>query len=66
MLSYKKSATKVFQVCIGISIACDSFILELSISIQCTAIVEIMENTDFFKNTCFKENDNMAVEKISQ
>ena len=30
-----------------------------------TVIVEIVQNTDFFQNTCFKENDNMAVEKIS-
>ena len=63
----KKSATKVFQVCK--SIVYDTFILELSISIstaRCTVIVERMKNTDFFQNTCFTENDNMVVEKISQ
>ena len=68
MLSHKKSARNLFQVCIvfKVSIENDSFILELSISILCNVIVEIMENMDFFKNICLKENDNMGVEKILQ
>ena len=29
----------------------------------CTVIKEIMENKDFFWNTCFKEHNKMAIEK---
>ena len=57
----KKSATKVFQICI--SIVYNSFILGLSISIS-AVILEITQNANFFQNTCFKKNDNIVVEKI--
>ena len=57
--------TKVFQVCV--SIVKDSFLWNLSLALvlvlQCYCADK---NTDFFQNTCFKENGNMAVEKISQ
>ena len=58
-----KTSAKVFQVCI--SIVYESFILELSISIS-TALLLWRWNADDFQNTCSKENDNVAVEKISQ
>ena len=38
----------------------------ITITEYCTVIVEIAKNTDLFQNTCFKENNNMAVEKISK
>ena len=57
----KKSAMKVFQICI--SIVYNNFILGLSISIS-AVILEITQNANFFQNTCFKKNDNMVVEKI--
>ena len=53
----KKSATKVFQGCI--SIVNDSLALVLAQHCYCG-------DTYLKENTCFKENANMAVEKISQ
>ena len=38
----------------------------ITITEYCTVIVEIAKNTDLFQNTCFKENNNMTVEKISK
>ena len=33
---------------------------------KCIVILEKTQNTDFFQNTCFKENNNMAAEKFSK
>ena len=44
------------------SIVYDSFILDLWYY-HPTVIFEITESTDFFQKTCFKESNNMAVEK---
>ena len=62
------SAMNVFQVCIGI--VYNSFILELGISIISISTALLLWRyckiyTNFFQNTCFKENDNVTVEKIS-
>ena len=62
---YHKSATKVFQVCM--IIVYDSFFLALVLLALVLALhCYCGENVKYFQNNCFKEYDNMAVEKISQ
>ena len=40
--------------------------ISISISISSTMLLwRLYGSTDFFENTCFKENGNMAVEKIT-
>ena len=56
---HKKCQLEVFQVCV--SLVYDSFILELSITLQCYCGYNVKYG--LLSKTCLKKNDNKSIDK---